>query len=131
VSHATLTGFDNINMNTHMIVVTLLTILSHLVHIDHRSVQNVTLLLEEVVVDTSYFISFSLSAPPFPLTIDPSPPVLAPPFDQTKVPTHAHTHPSATSADHTPVSRSVDLTVCLVLVMVSGILLGVGLLDSP
>jgi hypothetical protein len=108
-------------MNINMIITTL-TILAHLVHIDYRSVHEVAVLLEEVV-DTSYFISFSFPIPSVPPTIDPSPPVLAPPFDPINTPTAAHTHSRATSTDPTVANRSLDFAVCLVLVIVTGILL--------
>ena len=114
-------------MNIHTIIVAAFTILAHLIHVDHRSALEVVLLLEEVVVDTSYFISFSLPVPSIPFTIDPSPPVIAPPFDPTNTPTAARTHSSGTSTDPYVISRSVNLVVCLVLVMISGILLCVGL----
>jgi hypothetical protein len=120
-------------MNINTIIVAALTVLIHFVRVDHRSVRDMVLLLEEVV-DTSYFISFSLPIPLVPLTIDPSPPVLAPPFDPTNIPSTAHTHSSATSTDPSVVSRSIDLMVCLVLVVISGILLCVSLpfsVESP
>ena len=124
----TVKGFIFVDMSINLIIVTVFTILSHLVYNDHRSVRDVLFLLEEVVIDTSYFISYTLPIPPIPFTIDPSPPVLAPPFDPANPPTAAHTNLGATSADPCVVSRSVDMVVCLVVVMVSGILLSVSLI---
>ena len=110
-------------MNIYNIFTTLIVVLAHLLHTnDHRTLAP---LLKAPEPDTTYSICYIITPPATPLTIDPSPPVLAPPFDPDHAPIPPYTHMGATSAGHGTNSFSVNWLVNLLVVIVSGLLVHV------
>ena len=80
-------------------------------------------LLDAPEYDTTYSICYILTPPSVSLTIDPSPPVLAPPFDPDYAPVPHYTFAGATSAGWGADSFSVDwednlVTVILITLLV-------------
>lgn len=105
-------------MNIYNILATFVVVLIQLMHSPNHRV--LAPLLDAPEYDTTYSICFIITPPSVPLTIDPSPPVLAPPFDPEYAPIPPHTFVGATSAGHGADSFSVNWMVNLA-VMVSGL----------
>jgi hypothetical protein len=110
-------------MNPYSIFTAFVVILINVLHsIDNRALIN---LLDPPEYDTAYSICYILTPPSVPLTIDPSPPVLAPPFDLNLAPTPPHTFTGATSAGYATNNFSVDWEANLVTVFFIALLLRV------
>ena len=110
-------------MNLYNIFATFVIVLVSLLHsIDDRLLAP---LLDPPEYDTTYSICYILTPPSVALTIDPSPPVLAPPFDPNFAPTPPHTFTGATSADRETNNFSVDWEANLVAVIFIALLLQV------
>ena len=93
-------------MHFYNIFTTFVIVLINLLHsIDNRVLAP---LLDAPEYDTTYSICYILTPPSIPLTLDPSPPVLAPPFDPDNAPIPPYTFAGATSAGYGENSFSVD-----------------------
>ena len=110
-------------MNIYNVFTTVFIVLIHLLRTnDHHALAP---LLDAPEYDTTYSICYVVTPPAVPFTIDPSPPVLAPPYDPDHAPTLPHTFVGATSAGHGTNSRSVNWTVNLLAIIISGLLVHV------
>ena len=110
-------------MNIYNIFIAITIVLINLLHSTDNRV--LAPLLDDLEHDTTYSICYILVPPSIPLTIDPSPPVLAPPFDPDFAPTPPHTFMGATSAGHDANSFSVDREANLVTVFLISLLVQV------
>ncbi|KAF9644974.1 hypothetical protein BDM02DRAFT_813294 [Thelephora ganbajun] len=107
-------------MNIYNIFTTFVVVLIHLLHTNNTCA--LAPLLDAPEPDTTYSIRYIITPPSVPLTIDPSPPVLAPPFDPDYAPTPPRTFVGATSAGHGTNSFSVDWVTNFLVVIISGLL---------
>jgi hypothetical protein len=99
-------------MNIYNIFTTFVAVLIHLLRSADRGV--LAPLLDAPEYDTTYSICSVITPTSVPLTIGPSPPVLAPPFDSEYAPILPHTFAGATSAGHDVDSFSVNWMVHVV-----------------
>ena len=121
-------AYDPIVMNILHIFTTLLVVLTHFRKTnDHFALAP---FLDAPEFDTTYSICYIFTPPSVPLTIDPSPPVLAPPFDPGLAPIPHHTFKGATSAGYNygEDKPSVDWMINFSVVMVSLLLVHVNIL---
>ena len=110
-------------MHFYNIFTTFVIVLINLLHpIDNRVLAP---LLDAPDYDTTYSICYILTPPSVPLTIGPSPPVLAPPFDPNYAPIPPYTFAGATSAGYGKNNFSVDWEVNLVAVIFIALLVQV------
>ena len=116
-------------MNIYNIFVIISVVLINLFHSTDNRV--LAPLLDAPEYDTTYSICY-IPVPPFvPLTIDPSPLVLAPPFDPDIAPTPPHTFAGATSAGYGTNSSSADWEANFVMVAFIALLVQVRTLCFP
>ena len=110
-------------MNVYNIFTALIVILMQLRRTNDRRALAPT--LDPPEPDTTYSICYIVTPPSVPLTIDPSPPVLAPPFDPDHAPVPPHTFAGATSAGYGEKNFTANWRTGLLLVVVSGLLVQV------
>lgn len=116
-------------MNIYNVFITVAIVLINLLHSTDNRV--LAPLLDAPEYDTTYSICYILTPPSVPLTIDPSPPALAPPFHPDFAPAPPHTFAGATSAGHGTNSFSVDWEINLVTIVFIALIVQVRILRSP
>ena len=108
-------------MNIYNVFATCVVVLTHLQTNDRHVLIPLLDAPESITASSVYYI---FTPPSLPLTIDPSPPVLAPPFDPNHAPALPHTFISATSARDDR-SISVDWMTNVLVVVVFALLVHV------